>query len=186
DSLLAQQAAAYPRDTYLMNMVTNHDLNSWEGTEFDRLGNLTDAFAVLSYTLPGMPLIYTGQETGMNRALEFFVKDKAPEWEPRNEYFEFYKNLNNLKHTQEALRAGEQGGEMVRYLTESPDLYVFSRTKNDSQVIVMTNLGAEEQAVAVTDAAPAVDETVVDFFSGEAAALPASLKPGEYRVFVKK
>lgn len=68
------QEKEYPRDTYLMNMVTNHDLNSWEGTEFDRLGNLTEAFAVLSYTLPGMPLIYTGQETGMNRAFEFFEK----------------------------------------------------------------------------------------------------------------
>ena len=186
DSLLAQQTAAYPRDTYLMNMITNHDLNSWEGTEFERLGNLTDAFAVLSYTLPGMPLIYTGQETGMNRALEFFVKDKAPEWEPRNEYFEFYKNLNALKHTQEALRAGEQGGEMVRYITESPDVYVFSRSKNDSHVTVMVNLGAEEQAVTFTDATPAVDETVVDYFTGETATIPASLKPGEYRVFVKK
>ncbi len=185
DSLLAQQAETYPRDTYLMNMITNHDLNSWEGTEFDRLGNLTDAFAVLSYTLPGMPLIYTGQETGMNRAFEFFVKDKAPEWEPRNEYFTFYKKLNYLKHTQEALRAGEQGGEMVRFLTASPDLYIFSREKNGSRVIVLTNLGAEEQEVAFTDAAPAVEEAV-DFFTGEAAAIPASLKPGEYRVFVAK
>ncbi len=74
DSLVNRQTADYPKDTYLMNMVTNHDLNSWEGTEFDRLGNLSDAFAVLSYTLPGMPLIYTGQETGMNRAFEFFEK----------------------------------------------------------------------------------------------------------------
>ena len=74
DSLVNRQTADYPKDTYLMNMVTNHDLNSWEGTEFDRLGNLSDAFAVLSYTLPGMPLIYTGQETGMNRAFEFLKK----------------------------------------------------------------------------------------------------------------
>ena len=74
DSLVNRQTADYPKDTYLMNMVTNHDLNSWEGTEFDRLGNLSDAFAVLSYTLPGMPLIYTGQETGMNRAFEFSGK----------------------------------------------------------------------------------------------------------------
>lgn len=76
-----------------MNMVTNHDLNSWEGTEFKRFGNLTNAFAVLSYTLPGMPLIYTGQETGMDRAFEFFKKDTAPEFEPRNEYFTFIRNL---------------------------------------------------------------------------------------------
>lgn len=186
DSLLASQAAEYPRDTYLMNMVTNHDLNSWEGTEFDRLGNLTDAFAVLSYTLPGMPLIYTGQETGLNRALEFFVKDKAPQWEPRNEYFEFYKKLNNLKHTQEALTAGEQGGEMVRYATASPDLYVFSRSKGNSTVTVLVNLGAEEQPLTFTADAPEITAETIDFFTGTPATLPTSMKPGDYKVFVKK
>lgn len=186
DSLLASQASEYPRDTYLMNMITNHDLNSWEGTEFERLGNLADAFAVLSYTLPGMPLIYTGQETGLNRALEFFVKDKAPEWEPRNSYFEFYKKLNGLKHSQAALLAGEEGGPMVRFATVSPDLYVFSRTKDDSRVTVLVNLGAEEQEVKFSDAMPEIGENTVDLFTDKPAAIPTTLKPGEYRVFVNK
>ena len=53
DSLLAEQAVTYPGDTYMMNMITNHDLNSWEGTEYDRYGKGVDAFAVLTYTLPG-------------------------------------------------------------------------------------------------------------------------------------
>ena len=186
DSLLASQAADYPRDTYLMNMVTNHDLNSWEGTEFDRLGNLTDAFAVLSYTLPGMPLIYTGQETGLNRALEFFVKDKAPEWEPRNSYFDFYKKLNELKHTQAALRAGEEGGEMLRYETSSPDLYTFSRSKDDSKVTVIVNLGSKDEEITFTSAAPQLGENTIDFFTGEKAVLPSTLKPGEYCVMIDK
>lgn len=186
DSLLASQAADYPRDTYLMNMITNHDLNSWEGTEFDRLGNLADAFAVLSYTLPGMPLIYTGQETGMNRAFEFFVKDKAPEWEPRNRYFEFYKKLNHLKHTQKSLRAGVEGGEMVRYETVSPDLYIFSREKDNSRVLVFVNLGAERLDIEYSGDAPESDLTTVDFFTGESAEFPSSLNPGEYRIFVDR
>lgn len=186
DSLLADQAKNYPGDTYMMNMITNHDLNSWEGTEFQRLGNLTDAFAVLTYTLPGMPLIYTGQETGMNRAFEFFKKDKAPEWEPRNKYFDFYKKLNHLKHTQKALLAGNEGGEMVRYATTSPDLYVFSREKDNSRVLVFANLGTTEQPLEYAGQAPTIDDTSVDFFSADKQPLPTSLKPGEYRVFVDR
>lgn len=185
DSLLAEQAATYPRDTYLMNMITNHDLNSWEGTEFERLGNLTEAFAVLSYTLPGMPLIYTGQETGMNRALEFFVKDKAPNWEPRNDYFAFYQKLNGLKHNQAALLAGEAGGEMKRYVTESDDLYVFSREKDGSKVVVMANLGAAEQPVEYKGDKPDA-KGMVNYFTAAAEELPVTLKPGEYRVYVNK
>ena len=184
-TLLDKQAEEFPKDTYLMNMVTNHDLNSWEGTEFERLGNLTDAFAVLSYTLPGMPLIYTGQETGMNRAFAFFEKDKAPEFTPHNDYFTFYQRLNGLKHSQQALAAGLEGGGLVSYPTESDDLFVFSREKGDSKVIVLTNLGKETQKVAFKGDAPKA-EGMLDFFSAAPGAIPAELAPGQYVVLVKK
>ena len=186
DSLLADQATNYPKDTYLMNMITNHDLNSWEGTEFERLGNLSEAFAVLSYTLPGMPLIYTGQETGMNRAFEFFKKDEAPEWEPRNGYFTFYQKLNTLKHEQAALKAGIEGGEMVRYATKSDDLYVFSRSVDGSTVLTMVNLGKDEQPVEYVAEAPAGADTMVNFFTNKVEDYPVTLLPGEYRVYVNK
>jgi hypothetical protein len=185
DSLLEVLDKTYPKDTYLMNMITNHDLNSWEGTEFERLGNLSDAFAVLSYTLPGMPLFYTGQETGLNRALEFFKKDECPTWEPRNEYFVFYQKLNALKHSQAALKAGVEGGEMVRYATASNDLYVFSRSVEGSDVLVLVNLGKDAQAVEFTSEAPAVEDKI-NYFTGEAEALPTTLNAGEYRVYINK
>lgn len=184
DSLLNAQAAEYPADTYEMNMITNHDLNSWEGTEFERLGNLSQAFAVLSYTLPGMPLIYTGQETGMNRAFEFFEKDKAPTWEPRNEYFAFYKTLNCLKHHNPALAAGNpEGAQMLRYPTVGKDVYVFERVLGDNRVVVAVNLGKDTEKVEFTQGAPSVDGLVDIFADGAAAVIPASLKAGEYKVF---
>lgn len=186
DSLLALQEQQYPRDTYLMNMITNHDLNSWEGTEQERLGNLADAFAVLSYTLPGMPLIYTGQETGMNRALEFFKKDVPPVWEPRNRYFEFYQKLNHLKHTQPALQAGIDGGAVVRYPTESDDLYIFSRSVDNTTVYVFVNLGSVTTDVKYKDAAPEGDKTTVNFFTGATEQFPSSLQPGEYKIYVNR
>lgn len=184
DSLLADQAKEYPGDSYMMNMITNHDLNSWEGTEFQRLGNLQGAFAVLSYTLPGIPLIYTGQETGMNRAFEFFKKDKAPEFEPRNEFFTFYQKLNALKHNEPALLAGNQGGEIVRYPTVSDNLYVFSRENEGRPVVVFVNLGAGTENVEFSGNAPAA-EGMKDYFSGENASVPAQLKAGEYIVWTK-
>lgn len=186
DTLLASQALEYPEDSYMMNMITNHDLNSWEGTEMERLGGLADAFAVLSYTLPGMPLIYTGQETGMNRAFEFFKKDTPPQWEPKNRYYEFYKQLNALKHAEKALRAGTEGGEMVRYATSAPDIFAFSREKDGSLVTVIANLGAEEQPVKFTGTKPNLGKKSIDYFSGKKAQLPKKLASGEYRVYVNR
>ncbi len=186
DTLLALQSLQYPVDTYMMNMVTNHDLNSWEGTEFDRYGNLTDAMAVLSYTLPGMPLIYTGQETGLNRALEFFKKDTPPAWGRRNRYFEFYQKLNHLKHTQPALQAGTYGGELKRYPTDSDDLYVFSRSVDNATVYVFVNLGQEELPLKYVGVVPEGNRTTIDFFDPSKNEFPQTLAPGEYRVFVNR
>lgn len=180
DKLLAIQNELFPADSYLMNQITNHDMNSWEGTEFERLGNGAAAFAVLTYTVPGMPLIYTGQETGMNRSLEFFEKDTPPDW-TKNEWFAFYKKLNGLKHSQKALRAGLEGGEMVRYFTESPDAYVFSRTKENSTVLVFLNLSAESVELKYKDGAP--QGKYKEIFTNEET-LPLSMQPWEYKVFV--
>ena len=119
----------------------------------------------------------------MNRAFEFFEKDKAPQWEPRNEYFEFYKKMNALKHSQEALAAGTAGGSIVKYETVSPDLLVFSREKDSSKVVTMVNLGSEEQAVEFKGAKPDVSG-MKDYFRGEPADVPMSLEAGEYLIFV--
>lgn len=184
--LVQQQNKDFVADSYLMNMITNHDLNTWEGTEFKRLGNLTNAFAVLSFTLPGMPLIYTGQETGMDRAFEFFVKDNPPTFEPRNEYFGFYQKLTDLKHSQAALKAGLEGGEMVVYPTASEDIIAFSRSANGSEVFVIANLGNEIQDVVFKDNAPSTGVFNYDWFNGNEATMPSALAPGQYKVFVKR
>lgn len=186
DRLLEMQERDFAQDSYLMNMITNHDLNSWEGTEFQRLGNLTNAFAVLSYTLPGMPLIYTGQETGMDRAFEFFIKDVPPTFEPRNEYFSFYQALNALKHNEKALQAGVKGGKMVRYFTTSPDLYIFSRSVDGSNVLVLTNIGNKPADIVYTKNAPNAEVYNFNYLKGAADKLPTKLAPGEYYIFVSK
>lgn len=174
---LTEEDTTYPADSYQMNMITNHDLNSWEGTEMERLGNLRQAFAVLTYTLPGMPLIYTGQEAGLDRALEFFVKDTPPAWDSNPEVTDFYKTLNALKHTRPELRAGTLGAPVEPIATASPDVIAFSRGK----VMVIANLGATVQKLFRK--APKV-KGYTDFFSGEPARLPKTLAPGAFLVLV--
>lgn len=180
DSLLAVQAEQYPADAYMMNMTSNHDLNSWEGTEVERLGVLAPAFAVLSYTLPGMPLIYTGQETGLNRALEFFVKDEAPEFEPRNLYFSFYRKLNDLKHSRPELAAGVAGAPLKSIDVMNDNVYAFTRENAQGGTLVVANLSAETQTITVPET---LTVNGIDAFSGEdVSELKTVLCPGEYQV----
>lgn len=57
-----------------LHFTSNHDENSWNGTEFERMGQATWQMAALTFALPGIPLIYTGQEVGNTKQLEFFEK----------------------------------------------------------------------------------------------------------------
>ena len=58
---------------------------------FDRYGNGAKTFAALTYFLPGMPLIYNGQEYGLDKRLEFFEKDFIPK--KQSDFYAFYSNL---------------------------------------------------------------------------------------------
>ena len=73
---MAQVNKRYQNADILMNFVTNHDENSWNGTVRERMGEAKDAFMALSYCMDGMPLIYSGLEYNLDHRLKFFEKDK--------------------------------------------------------------------------------------------------------------
>ncbi|MDE5842499.1 MAG: alpha-amylase [Muribaculaceae bacterium] len=183
--LISEQQRNYPSGSIHMNMVTNHDLNSWEGTEFERYGAGLGCFAVLSYTLPGMPMMYTGQEVGFNHAFEFFETDNVqPDYEP-NQITAFYEMLNSLKHEHSALNASGQMDTMTVWNTTSPDLLVFTRSDaQGDKVTVFVNLSSEETNVTFTDQAPDATD-MINYFTGGPAQMPNHLGAWEFQVWVK-
>lgn len=180
-TLVEKQKAQYPKGAINMNMITNHDLNSWEGTEFDRLGPATGAFAVLSYTLPGVPMIYTGQEVGFNHAFEFFVQDSVVPDYSANEFTAFYEMLNSLKHNHKALDAGIGGGDFRSLGSDNENVIAFERAKLENKIVVIANLSGKEVAPALKEI-PAI-EGMKNYFSGKDAFIPEKLAPWEYLVF---
>ena len=171
-------------DGYKMNFLTNHDENSWNGTEFERYGKGVETFAVLTYTLNGMPMIYTGQEVGLKKRLSFFEKDMVPSW-TANATTAFYKKLNELKHTHPALRAGEIGGKLRFYTSSaSKDILIYSREAAGKEIMVMLNLSGKNVTYQSNDALNR--DNYVDYFTGKKVdKLPNTLKAWEYRVFTR-
>lgn len=183
-ALIEKQKREYPAGAVHMNMITNHDLNSWEGTEFQRLGPATGAFAVLSYTLPGMPMLYTGQEVGFNHPFEFFETDSVmPDYTP-NELTSFYEMLNALKHSHSALNATAPIDQTTFWNTAGNDVIAFTRTADNDAVTVIANLSNKDAQLTFTDLAPELD-SMVNYFTGEPAELPAGLAPWQYIVYTK-
>lgn len=178
------QAGFLPEGSYKMYFITNHDENSWAGTEFMRMGDGVEAFAVLTATIPGTVLVYSGQEAGFDRMLAFFEKDEIDWAEFR--YHDFYKKLLHLKHRNRALWNGTFGGELQRVPTSHDDrAFAFVREKDNDKVFVVLNLS--DQALGLSLDGELFAGSYTELFSGEQITLEAgagiSLEPWGYYVF---
>jgi len=183
---LNEDKNSYPKNAFRMQFTSNHDENTWNGTVFERLGSSAETFAVFSFLIPDMPLIYTGQETGLNKRLAFFDKDEV-EWN-RDEFQKLYQNLIKLKNNNDALLNGEKGGKIVWVnSTDKSKILAFTRSKNKDKIFAIFNF-SDKAAEFVLDA-ESMSGTYKNYFTGKVKTFSNkekfNLKAREFRVFVK-
>lgn len=153
----------YPIDAYRMYFTSNHDENSHSGTAAERMGKGASAFAVLTYILPGMPLIYSGQETATDKRLEFFEKDTI-DWSniPLDQ---FYKTLNLLKRENKALWNGTYGGMLIDINNgQNENIIACTREQEGQLILAVINLSNSKQSFTLKNDHLAGKYT--DVFSG--------------------
>lgn len=133
----------YPREALRMSFTSNHDENSWSGSEQQRFGAALEAMTAMTFLMPStMPLIYTGQEVGYNHSFEFFERDAIPqEAYVENRTTELYRRLAALKHHERALDGGEWGGDLIEIENNAKDcMMTFVREVAGSRVVAIVNL----------------------------------------------
>ncbi len=153
----------YPQGNYAMTFITNHDENSWNGTEYDRLGSSVKLLSVFYFTAPGMPLIYSGQEVGLNRKLAFFEKDPI-QWSS-SPMTAFYSKLVALKTKNAALNVGPVMSKISYIASSSPaGLLAYGRVSGKSKVVVVLN--PSKSPTTTTLAAGSFAGTYYNVFTG--------------------
>lgn len=128
--------------------TSNHDENSWNGTEYEKYGEVAKSLAVFSCTWPGLPLIYNGQELPNNKRLKFFEKDPI-EWNTTYALQNFYKTLLNVRASNPALLPSSAVLRM--HTSEDAKLFAFLRQKEDHTVLVILNFSSDDLAFQLTD-----------------------------------
>ena len=131
----------YPQSAMRLVFTSNHDENSWNGSEFTRMGDAREIMAAFTFVVPrGLPLVYTGQEIGYDHSFAFFDRDPIPSY-AANSFTDFYRRLAGLRHANPALAAGEAGGEMVEIRNNAEDcLMTFVREVKGNRVVAVMNL----------------------------------------------
>lgn len=133
-----------------MNFTSNHDENSWNGTEQERMGDAANLFAAFTYIVPGMPLIYTGQLSGNHHRLAFFEKDCIDRVEGAPQYA-LYQGLNALRKANPALYSPELGAKMLRLPADNAQIFACVRPLENGKntVIAVMNMSPDGQTVTL-------------------------------------
>lgn len=122
--------------------TSNHDENSWNGTEYEKYDGAAPAFAVFSTTWNGIPLIYSGQEMPNKKRLKFFDKDPIA-WTGEYALHNFYKTLLGLRLTNAALRAADPHTLTYKLGTDHKQVFAYKRINGPQSVLVILNLSDE-------------------------------------------
>ena len=175
----------YGQHPLRMTMITNHDENSWNGTVFERYGEGHKTFAAFIFSAYGLPMLYSGQEVGLDKRLKFFEKDTI-DWSDPQQLQPFYTKLVKLKKENPALWAGKEGA-MPERINQGEHVYAFRRQKDNNRVVGVMNFSGESQPLQLTDADAA--GTYTDYFTGKSYELsadtPLTLAPWQYLIFAE-
>ena len=170
--LKGYQQQTRPGSSHLF-FTSNHDENSWNGTEYEKYGPAVKAFAILSITWNGIPLIYSGQEIPNMERLEFFDKDPI-EWQQKNLLHEFYKTLLELRQRNPALHWGDSN-VVTNFIKTDKDHAVLGwhRQLNEKEVITILNLTSHAHDVIIEEEhitgkySDVFEKQIVDFAKGK-------------------
>ena len=177
DTVLNTERRCFPRGSLRMRFSSNHDENAWDAPDVVKYGvSGAKLAAVLVNTLPGIPLLYNGQEVGSPTRLKLF--EKIPiDWKDGEEFRELYTTLFDLRKKEPALTEGA----MARIpSSETKRVYAFTRIAGASRLLVAFNLGASEftGTLDLSSVVPASGSsiTLTDIFTKQAttSAVPSS------------
>lgn len=124
----------YPKEYFysLVNFLSTHDI--------ERVFYLLDGnfeyiklAIVLSLTLPGVPLIYYGDEVGLDGGKDPDNRRPLPWGNINNEIYDHYKSLCLIRKNQDILKKGSI------YFIENQDFLIYKRTFDGESIYVIFN-----------------------------------------------
>ncbi len=176
----------FPINALRLFFTSNHDENSWNGTEYEKYGMLAKAFAVFACTYLGVPLVYSGQELPNTKRLQFFDKDEIA-WRQNVELHNFYKTLFELRTSNNELFS--EIDSSIYFFEElfSKNILAYQLKNKDAEVLVFLNLNT----IGVLEYLnlPNINDMYKDIFTGMDIDMPQKylleLEGGGYCVFEK-
>jgi cyclomaltodextrinase len=134
-TFIQERDRLYPQNSLPMRFLENHD----EPRSLAQVGPAAiEAYATFLFTLPGIPLIYAGQEIGETQKPSLFEKSTLNWADPDTSLFSLYQSLISLRRENSCFTSGN----FVQLPTAnlSGSVGAFLRFGSESAAIVIANL----------------------------------------------
>ena len=153
----------------VIRYLTNHDVNSSDGTPIDLFGGSkgsTAAFVIAAY-MNGVPMIYNGQEVGLTYRLTFPFTNQEIDWTSNPTMMADYKKIIAFRNNNSTIRIGA----LTTY--NSDDACVFTKKSGTETILVLTNI--RSSAINYVFPASLANTTWTDVFSENTVTLNTQL-----------
>ena len=145
---LKERDKVYPQNTLPLCFTENHDFLR-TGRVFGK--NNFYPYAAMIFAMPGIPLLYNGQEFGIIKNISLFEQDTF-KWGIENQtIYDFYKDLVRLRRENKAFAA--RNIKVIK--NDHPrSVVTFLKSAGDEEVLFILNL--DQQRIKMTVSLPAL------------------------------
>ena len=144
----------YPKEYFYstMNMLGNHDTERVLTMLNNSVELLKEAVAI-QMTLPGVPLIYYGDEAGLTGGKDPSNRKSYPWGKENDEILEFYKTITAIRVAEDALKIGE-----IKFLDFNNGVLGYERFIDKDRIIILVNTLEKEERISLSN----IEGRVVD------------------------
>ena len=179
DSVLERESRMYPKGALRLRFNTNHDENAFDAPSIERYGPGGDGLTVaLIATLPGVPLIYNGDEVGNSKRLSLF--EQVPiDWKVKNGFRDLYEKVYSIRKSNPEF---EQGIYKELSTSDGRDVLAFERKLGRRTAICVFNFSKLREENVRIGVSGLGDINLVDEITG----ISLPVKSGKIEVSLKK
>jgi len=133
----------YPRESFYGN-INIAGTNDTERilTVLDENVELLRLLVVIQFTLPGVPLIYYGDETGLKGGKDPDNRRSYPWGKENKDIIEFYQAIAQIRNDENGLKKGD-----INIYETDPDVVAFERNYENEKVVVLVNVSKEQKLI---------------------------------------
>ncbi|MCZ7557275.1 MAG: alpha-amylase family glycosyl hydrolase [Bacteroidia bacterium] len=136
----------YPKGALRLRFSSNHDKDMYDAPAAQWFGPAAArAAAVITTLLPGVPLLYNGQETGNLSSLDLFERVLIDWSKDEHGFRDLYRSLYSIRREHDAARRGEL---LALTPKEATPVLLFARRLGSEVVVVAVNCSAKEAKVS--------------------------------------